>query len=75
MGWGKSSKKTFNSKRWLLKVTITKDDKEIVGFTLLPAMTKNQLLTTITTMHSKADCEIEVMHNFVEVEEPKRKRR
>ena len=59
----------------MLKVTFTKDNKEIVGFTLLPAMTKNQLLTTIATMHSETDCEIEVIHNFVEVEEPKRGRR
>lgn len=75
MGWGKSKKQNFSSKKWLLKVTFTKDNKEIVGFTLLPAMTKNQLLTTIATMHSETDCEIEVIHNFVEVEEPKRGRR
>lgn len=72
MAWG--NKKSFSSKQWLLKVTMHDKlvDKKLEGFILIPSVSKKQLLVIISEMKSKQHCDIEVIHNFIEIEKSMR---
>jgi len=67
MAW--KNKKRFASKNWLLKITLKGD----TGFLAVPSISKKLLLELIIEMKNRPDVvNVEIMHNFIEIEKPKR---
>lgn len=73
MAWGNNKK--FASKQWLLKVDYLIDNKDEVGYVLLPAIPRKQVIALIVEMKNRPTIQdVNIVHNFVEVDQQKRKR-
>lgn len=73
MAWGNNKK--FASKQWLLKVDYLIDNEDEVGYVLLPAIPRKQVIALIVEMKNRPTIQdVNIVHNFVEVDQQKRKR-